>query len=419
MATGISQSQGLGVHDFSQFIAPQPIVLSQDNLGSNIPQNIKEKIWKNEYVELGILTKGLRQETYDNNHNRANRDKKSFFRFPAVINNSDEITRDLSQKRRRLWLAAVNREDLAFKDTRYMRVCSDHFVGGSPSALYQDTHPGWIPSVKLGYDKGDKGDMGSRFFRLQGRKEATRLRDLRFDEEEQQSEAEPDAEHAEPVDQDITPEEELKSCKIKIDILKSENESLKHENLLLKKIVHKMKANNTEDFDGDDDKKPSIEVIRRNYPRINTIEEWTDAFLIFVSIYLEKFGGKAQHMLKYMNIVRMAATRMKVYGWRSYDQQFRLRHAHNPHEPWSVINNELWLMFATPSSSVSINPYYRQGQGQGQDVKPNMRTKRQLPCYDFNLTKCSRSVCRYAHVCTSCSKPHLPAFVRICQSWHM
>ncbi|XP_048242685.1 uncharacterized protein LOC124115552 [Haliotis rufescens] len=186
--------------------------------------------------------------------NRANRDKKSFFRFPAVINNSDDKTRDLSQKRRRLWLAAVNREDLAFKDTRYMRVCSDHFVGGSPSALYQDTHPGWIPSVKLGYDKGDKGDMGSRFFRLQGRKEATRLRDLRFDEEEQQSEAEPDAEHAEPVDQDITPEEELKSCKIKIDILKSENESLKHENLLLKKIVHKMKANNTEDFDGDDDK---------------------------------------------------------------------------------------------------------------------------------------------------------------------
>ncbi|XP_048259891.1 uncharacterized protein LOC124131726 [Haliotis rufescens] len=231
MATGISQSQGLGVHDFSQFIAPQPIVLSQDNLGSIIPQNIKEKIWKNEYVELGILTKGLRQETYDN---------------------------------KPVGLMGLNAQ------------------GG-------------------------------------------------------------------------------------------------------------------------------IEVIRRNYPRINTIKEWTDAFLIFVSIYLEKFGDKTQHMLKYMNIVRMAATRMKGYGWRSYDQQFRLRHAHNPHEPWSVINNELWLMFATPSSSVSINPmnpYYRQGQGQGQDVKPNMRAKRQLPCYDFNLTKCSRSVCRYAHVCTSCSKPH-------------
>ncbi|XP_046553592.1 uncharacterized protein LOC124263025 [Haliotis rubra] len=163
--------------------------------------------------------------------------------------------RDLSQKRRRLWFAAVNREDLAFKDTKYMRVCSDHFVGGSPSALYQDTHPDWIPTLKLGYGKADNDNKGSRFSRLQERKEASRLRNLRFDleVEEELCEAESDTE---PVDQehDITPEQELKSCKIEIDILKSENESLKHENNLLKKIVHKMKANNTEDFEGDDDK---------------------------------------------------------------------------------------------------------------------------------------------------------------------
>ncbi|XP_046560073.1 uncharacterized protein LOC124269100 [Haliotis rubra] len=182
--------------------------------------------------------------------NRATRDKKRFVRFPAIISNSDEKTRDLSQKRRRLWFAAVNREDLAFKDTKYMRVCSDHFVGGSPSALYQDTHPDWIPTLKLGYGKADNDNKGSRFSRLQERKEASRLRNLRFDleVEEELCEAESDTE---PVDQehDITPEQELKSCKIEIDILKSENESLKNENNLLKKIVHKMKANNTEDFE--------------------------------------------------------------------------------------------------------------------------------------------------------------------------
>ncbi|XP_067668003.1 uncharacterized protein [Haliotis asinina] len=183
--------------------------------------------------------------------NRASRDKKRFFRFPAIISNSDEKTRDLSQKRRRLWFAAVNREDLAFKDTRYMRVCSDHFVGGSPSALYQDTHPDWIPTLKLGYGKGDNDNKGSRFFRLQQRKEASRLRNLRFHLEEEHCETES---KTEPVDHDLTPEKELERCKIELNILKSENESLKYENDLLKKIVHKMKANNTEDFEGDDDK---------------------------------------------------------------------------------------------------------------------------------------------------------------------
>uniref|UniRef100_UPI00358FE42D dnaJ homolog subfamily C member 9-like isoform X2 n=1 Tax=Myxine glutinosa TaxID=7769 RepID=UPI00358FE42D len=116
-----------------------------------------------------------------NRSNRENIDKKRFFRFPAVIYNSDDKTRHLSQKRRRLWFAAVKRKDIAYKDSQYMRVCSDHFVGGSPSALYQDNYPDWVPSLKLGYGKGVNVDKDARLLRLQGRNEAARLRVMQID----------------------------------------------------------------------------------------------------------------------------------------------------------------------------------------------------------------------------------------------
>ena len=34
-----------------------------------------------------------------------------------------------------------------------------------------------------------------------------------------------------------------------------------------------------------------------------SIEKWTDAFLIFASIYLRKYPGKLQEILQYMNII--------------------------------------------------------------------------------------------------------------------
>ena len=43
--------------------------------------------------------------------NRSNRDKdKSFYRLPAVVTNQGAHTEELSDKRRRSWLAAIRRK---------------------------------------------------------------------------------------------------------------------------------------------------------------------------------------------------------------------------------------------------------------------------------------------------------------------
>ncbi|XP_055998401.1 uncharacterized protein LOC130047427 [Ostrea edulis] len=58
--------------------------------------------------------------------------------------------------------------------------------------------------------------------------------------------------------------------------------------------------------------------------RITAIHTWTDAFLIFASIYLTRNPVDLQGILKYMHIVRLAANR-SVSGWIEYDRQIRLR----------------------------------------------------------------------------------------------
>ena len=70
--------------------------------------------------------------------NRADRDKsKSYYILPSVITHQGEKTFQLSKKRQATWLARIKRDDLRPENYPYTRVCSDHFVSGKPSQLYE------------------------------------------------------------------------------------------------------------------------------------------------------------------------------------------------------------------------------------------------------------------------------------------
>ena len=87
------------------------------------------------------------------------RDKKSFYRLPAIILKEGEKTRELSENRRRCWLAAINRGDLKPENYPFLRVCSDHFIKEKPAALYEESNPDWVPSLKLGH--GEKRSLAT------------------------------------------------------------------------------------------------------------------------------------------------------------------------------------------------------------------------------------------------------------------
>ena len=68
--------------------------------------------------------------------------------------------------------------------------------------------------------------------------------------------------------------------------------------------------------------------------KVNSVEKWSDAFLIYSSIYLSAHQDQTQDMLHYMFIIREAALKYGGIFWRTYDEQFRLRQAIQ-FTPWS------------------------------------------------------------------------------------
>ena len=94
--------------------------------------------------------------------NRGDKDRnKSFYRLPGIIKHQGPETECLTSRRQREWLAVINRSDIKTSNYQYTRVCSDHFISGCPSQLYDTTNPDWVPSINLGYVRTTSGSATS------------------------------------------------------------------------------------------------------------------------------------------------------------------------------------------------------------------------------------------------------------------
>ena len=77
---------------------------------------------------------------------RSGRDKVSFFRIPAVITHRASHEKELSERRFRQYLAIIGRGDLSGTKLSNARICSRHFVSGSPADLFDDTNIDGLPT---------------------------------------------------------------------------------------------------------------------------------------------------------------------------------------------------------------------------------------------------------------------------------
>jgi hypothetical protein len=125
--------------------------------------------------------------------------------------------------------------------------------------------------------------------------------------------------------------------------------------------------------------------------KVNHIERWTDAFLIFASVYLASHPGKTYELLHYMWTIRECAARQGGFAWREYDEQFRLRQAISP-SSWAYINNDLW---------------WRCVQVRGVGPSTDMLNKTTIrSCNAFNEGRCMWLNCKFSHVCSECGQQH-------------
>lgn len=132
------------------------------------------------------------------------------------------------------------------------------------------------------------------------------------------------------------------------------------------------------------------------HSKINDIQTWLDAFFIFSSVYLCAHSDQAQQLLKYMSIIKTAASRCYGFGWREYDRQFRMKKAKYTTITWNHIDQELWLLF--------VNGNHKQTWS---NQNQNTFSKSQKMCFDFNNTGyCGRQHCQYSHSCLKCAGRH-------------
>ncbi|XP_052071352.1 uncharacterized protein LOC127709726 [Mytilus californianus] len=153
---------------------------------------------------------------------------------------------------------------------------------------------------------------------------------------------------------------------------------------------------------------------RKPNKELLSIHQWTNAFDIFMSIYLEKNLRSAKALIKYGFNVRSLCKSLGFQAAKLYDEKFRkirkilgLR--------WDEINDELWRSAAL---------YDRQSEFSGQNKKSFAKTSNSGPnsfhrraqhqyqfpngyCWAFCKSgECTSKFCKLKHQCVHCSKKH-------------
>lgn len=117
---------------------------------------------------------------------------------------------------------------------------------------------------------------------------------------------------------------------------------------------------------------------------INSIQNWTDAFINFIIVFSLKHANKVVELLKYMSIIRGAAMNDPIHKWLEYDTQFRLRMSKDPSKSWATLDGHLWLSCGLSGDLSAV-------------------TQSSAPCYEYNFKgACARLNCAYAHTCIKC-----------------
>jgi len=112
-------------------------------------------------------------------------------------------------------------------------------------------------------------------------------------------------------------------------------------------------------------------------------------------IYCSTHPDRFQELLKHMHSVQLGAKCIPGLGWKSYDEQFRLRKAQDPASSWATIDTELWLLFmqsTQPRITQSDNPVSK---------------LQSLKCYAYNYDNhCTEFSCDYQHTWLRCGRIH-------------
>jgi len=148
-----------------------------------------------------------------------------------------------------------------------------------------------------------------------------------------------------------------------------------------------------------------VQVKDQPTAKIHNIEQWTDAFMIYVAIYTQRFPNEIQDILKYMQLIRSLGTTVQPRVFLTYDSDFRKLRAINS-MPWSHLHPELYHK-VTSNARIATNPTFLPKR---QQPFPRRQSFPTGFCFAFCSTgTCRFPRCTYRHSCPNCNGPHMPA----------
>lgn len=72
-------------------------------------------------------------------------------------------------------------------------------------------------------------------------------------------------------------------------------------------------------------------------PNLNSIEVWTYALIVVMSVFGSALSENVHELLKHMHLIRLGAKRSTL-NWKSYDEQIRIRASQNPSLSWEKMD---------------------------------------------------------------------------------
>ena len=164
-------------------------------------------------------------------------------------------------------------------------------------------------------------------------------------------------------------------------------------------------------------KEEEYELARR--PRVPlTIENWTSAFLIYASVYCERFPERSVALLKCMDVIRKAQITYGGYAWVHYDEEFRARLSEDADGHWGELDSDLYMhtmnaeKFSKTTYTASGLPIiYRPFRGHPTQAGVGAAGRGQGSmgggaCWSFNKGICTREYCKFRHECSKCGGRH-------------
>jgi len=142
---------------------------------------------------------------------------------------------------------------------------------------------------------------------------------------------------------------------------------------------------------------------RRQPPTVSDIVDWIQCFAVYTAIISRKKPKRVPDLLGYQSLIIGASTDCRQGKWVIYDRRFRLKASASHTEQWSTIDVTLWNMTfpekAIHNRSSAGSPSYMASSS-----RPQHQYHDQSICLDWNENPsgCSRSPCRFRHICYRC-----------------